>query len=52
MVKNTKTIRIGEKFSELLKLIEEQFLEKHGFIPSQKDLCEVIARAVMDAKLF
>lgn len=54
MVKNTLQIRIKTDgiFHKLIKLVEEQFLKKHGFAPTQKDLCEVIARAVMDAKLF
>jgi len=53
-IKNTLQIRVinGGKFHELIKLIEDQFQQKHGFSPTQKDLCEVIARAVMDAKLF
>ena len=54
MVKNTLQIRIINegKFHELIKLVEQQFLDKHGFSPTQKDLCEVIARAVIDARLF
>lgn len=52
--KNTQQIRIinGGNFYNLIKLIRDQFVKKHGFEPSTKDLCEVIARAVMDAKLF
>ena len=55
MVKeNTKQVRIfcDGQFQKLVELIKSQFEKKHGFVPSSKELCEVIAKAVMDAKLF
>jgi len=52
--KNPQTIRITTdgKFQKLMNLIKDQFEKKHGFSPRHKDICEVIAGAVMDAKLF
>lgn len=54
MVKKTKQIRIltdGE-FRKLMIEISKQFEEKHGFGPSDDQVCESIARAVLDHKLF
>lgn len=52
--RNTKQIRVlsDGKFQELIELVSDQFQNKHGFTPCVKEICEVIARAVMDNKLF
>ena len=54
MVKNRLQIGIinGGNFHKLIELIENQFKKKHDFIPPRKDICEVIAKAVIESKLF
>lgn len=54
MVKKTIQIRILTEgtFEKLMKEISNQFEEKHGFFPSSDQICEAIARAVEDARLF
>ncbi|GAI03270.1 unnamed protein product [marine sediment metagenome] len=39
-------------FDGLIKKIRNQFINKHGFKPKDKEICEVIAKAVIDEKLF
>ena len=52
--KNTFQIRIitEGKFDKLLELLRNQFKKKHSFTPGDKELCEVIAKGVEDAKVF
>lgn len=54
MTKNTKQIRVltEGKFEKLMDKISEQFKIKHGFFPSSDQICEAVARAVEDAKIF
>lgn len=54
MTKKTRQIRIltDGKFDKLVEKITNQFKGKHGFSPSQDQICESIARAVEDTKLF
>lgn len=51
---NTKHIRIMNKglFDKLREKIKGQFFKKHGLNLADKDLCETIAKAVEDNKLF
>ncbi|MBA7493904.1 hypothetical protein ES702_04469 [subsurface metagenome] len=39
-------------FAGLMKKIKDQFINKHGFKPEDKEVCESIAKAVIDHKLF
>ena len=50
----TKLIRIITEglLDKLMKKIGDQFISKHGFKPSDKDIAESIAKAVIDNKLF
>jgi hypothetical protein len=51
-----KTIRIriftSGSFEKLVAKIQKQFLLKHGFEPCSADICESIAKAVEEKKLF
>jgi hypothetical protein len=54
MAKRTRQLRIiteGE-FDKLVKKVASQFKEKHGFDLSMDQICETIAKAVIDEKLF
>jgi len=54
MTKQTKQIRIlsGGLFHKLMEKIENQFKLKHSFVPTQDQLCESIAAAIEERKLF
>ena len=39
-------------FDSLMEKIRNQFIDKHGFKPVDKEICEVIAKAVVEEKLF
>lgn len=54
MVKRTIQVRILTEglFNKLMDKISGQFEKKHKFIPSADQICEAIASAIEDAKLF
>lgn len=54
MIMNTKQVRIiyGGLFDNLMKKIIAQFNNKHGFEPPSKDICEAMAKAIIEKKLF
>lgn len=54
MGKPTKLVRIISEglFDRLMEKIIGQFENKHGFVPAQKEICEAIAKAVLENKLF
>jgi len=54
MVKSTKQVRILKDglFDKLMQKILDQFKTKHGFNPSHDQVCESIATAVEQKKLF
>ena len=54
MVKSTKQIRVltEGKFEKLMEKVSDQFKIKHGFFPSSDQICEALARAIEDAKIF
>ncbi len=50
----TKLVRVIAEglFDKLMEKITNQFIDKHGFKPAQKDVAEAIAKATIDNKLF
>ena len=54
MAKSTKQIRVltEGKFEKLMVKISDQFKIKHGFYPTSDQICEAVARAVEDTKMF
>ena len=50
----THQIRIltGGLFDKLVEKIKAQFVNKHGFAPPDKEICEAIAKPVIEKKLF
>ena len=54
MVKSTKQVRILKDglFDRLMQKITKQFIEKHGFTPSNDQVCEAVATAIEQKKLF
>ena len=49
----TKQIRIitNGKFHKLMELIREKFEEKHGIKLYDKDICETMEKAMVDANI-
>lgn len=43
----TKGLMVG-----LIKKIRDQFINKHGFTPKDQEVCEAIAKAIIDNRLF
>jgi len=54
MTKQTKQVRILKDglFHKLIQKIEGQFRKKHAFVPSVDQICEAIASAVEEKRLF
>ncbi len=50
----TKQVRVivDGLMDKLKTKVYEQFIDKHGLVLHDKDIMEVIAKAVMDEKLF
>ncbi len=50
----TKLVRIVNEglFDKLMKKIRDQFINKHGFKPVDKEIAEAIAKAVIEKNLF
>ena len=50
--KNYKQIGIGIEMLDLINIVRKKFQEEYGFKPSIIDMTNLIARRVIDNKLF
>ena len=50
--KNYKIMAIGKEMANLISIVEEKFEEEYGFKPNIIDTTDLIARRVIENKLF
>ncbi len=43
---------VGKDMAELIKIVEDKFIEQYGFSPSIIDVTNLIAKRVVEANLF